>query len=199
MEGGDGQAAETDPGLEAPEVLSADEVWKSVAKLTRPDFGRLRRAARYFAWRSDMDADDLLQEAFTRALRGSRQCGRKTDFIAFLCGTMRSIAYEVNRARKHDPKLVAIAESRSDLEPATYAPSPEREVISRIDYGEVLRRIDAAVADDEELQYLLEGVKDGMRGEDLQDLLGVDEKGLATARRRLKRRIEKAVGKEVAI
>jgi hypothetical protein len=43
------------------------------------------------------------------------------------------------------------------------------------------------VAGDEQLQLLIEGIYDNMRGAELQELLGVDEKGLAALRKKLRR------------
>ena len=43
----------------------------------------------------------------------------------------------------------------------------------------MLAAIDAGAAGDEKLQLLIEGIYDEMRGAELQELLGVDEKGLA--------------------
>lgn len=62
--------------------------------------------------------------------------------------------------------------------------------MSTRDDGEVLDVISQLIEDDEQLQLLLEGICDQMRGDQLEDLLGVDTQGLATARRRLKRRLQ---------
>lgn len=70
------------------------------------------------------------------------------------------------------------------------SPSPERLLMSTRDDGEVLDVISQLIEDDEQLQLLLEGICDQMRGDQLEDLLGVDTQGLATARRRLKRRLQ---------
>jgi len=51
----------------------------------------------------------------------------------------------------------------------------------------VLRDITAGAEGDEQLQFLIEGIYDQMRGAKLQELLGVDAKGLATVYKRLSR------------
>ena len=45
----------------------------SIRALTDAQWIRLRKASAYFAWVHDFSADDLLQEAFCRALAGGRQ------------------------------------------------------------------------------------------------------------------------------
>jgi hypothetical protein len=47
--------------------------------------------------------------------------------------------------------------------------------------------IAAGAEGDEQLQFLIEGIYDQMRGAKLQELLGVDAKGLATVYKRLSR------------
>lgn len=67
--------------------------------------------------------------------------------------------------------------------------SPEHAAMSRLTDVAILKEIEEMVADDDELALLVEGVCDGMQGQDLQDLLGVDAKGLAAVRKRLKRKL----------
>jgi len=62
-------------------------------------------------------------------------------------------------------------------------------VLDRSHYGQELERALAAIADDDELQLLVEGLFDGLSGKDLEDLLGTDTKGLAACRKRLARRL----------
>ena len=77
------------------------------------------------------------------------------------------------------------------------APSPEQVAISAIDHKPLLDEISAAAAGDEQLQLLIEGIGEHMRGAELQDLLGVDEKGLAAVRKRLKRLLQNTQTKQV--
>jgi hypothetical protein len=55
-------------------VRSRDEIEAAIRALTDAQWIRLRKASAYFAWVHDFSADDLLQEAFCRALAGGRQC-----------------------------------------------------------------------------------------------------------------------------
>jgi len=71
-------------------------------------------------------------------------------------------------------------------------PSPERAAISAIDQRPLLEEISVAAAGDEQLQLLIEGIYEQMRGTELQELLGVDEKGLAAVRKRFRRLLQSA-------
>jgi len=57
----------------------------------------------------------------------------------------------------------------------------------------VLAAIESLIADDEELQILVEGICDHMRGRQLEELLNVDAKGLAAIRKRLRRKLQTAL------
>ena len=73
-------------------VRSRNEIAAAVRGLTEAQWIRLRKASAYFAWVHSLSADDLLQEAFHRALAGSRKCPSNVDIVRFLVQAMRSIA-----------------------------------------------------------------------------------------------------------
>jgi len=156
-----------------------DEVFRLIEGLTARDLWSIEQAARYFAPRSGMAYDQLQQEALVRVI-DTRTCKSGTDIVAFVCGTIKSVASDAYRATKR---------SRKKEEAAAEALSPEDEVLDRSHYGQELERALAAIADDDELQLLVEGLFDGLSGKDLEDLLGTDTKGLAACRKRLARRL----------
>jgi hypothetical protein len=73
-------------------VRTRDEIAIAIRALTDAQWIRLRKASGYFAWVYGLPGDDLLQEAFCRALAGSRQCPCDVDVVKFLVEAMRSIA-----------------------------------------------------------------------------------------------------------
>ena len=172
--------------------LSTAEMHDSVDAVSDADMARLVMAANGFSRLCHIDADDLLQEAFARALEGRRTCERGTPLVDFICGVMRSFASQENEARKEGFRPVVVMLDGKPVLPdvAADAPSPEQTAISAIDDKPLLDEISAAASGDEELQLLIEGICDRMRGAELQDLLGVDEKGLAAVRKRLKRLLQ---------
>src|SRR5262249_45606526 len=127
-------------------------------------------------------------------------CGRGTALVPFICGIMKSFVSQENEARKEGFRPMAVPRDGEPIVPDVPAddPSAERAAISAIDGRPALAQIQAAAAGDEKLQLLIEGIYDGMRGAELQDLLGVDEKGLAAVRKRLRRLLEKTRASEFA-
>jgi DNA-directed RNA polymerase specialized sigma24 family protein len=176
-------------GVPSGDRLTVAGIHDSVDAITEADLARLEMAARGFSRTCGIDADDLLQEALTRALEGDRTCGRGTPFIPFLCGVMQSLASEEYEARKEGRRPVTVLRKGEPVLPdaPTLEPSPEQSAGSTIDDRPTLAAIEAGAAGDEQLQLLMEGIYDGMRGAELEQLLSVDTKGLAAVRKRLKR------------
>ena len=192
------EAGEAEPQPDG-DRLSTAEIHNSVDAISDGDMARLIAAASGFSRLCGIDADDLLQEAFTRALDGRRTCARDVPLVDFICGVMRSLTSQENEARKEGFRPVVLTRDGEPFLPdvAGNAPSPEQVAISAIDHKPLLDEISAAAAGDEQLQLLIEGIGEHMRGAELQDLLGVDEKGLAAVRKRLKRLLQNTQTKQV--
>jgi hypothetical protein len=170
------------------EVLSTAELEAALDGMVPGDWTRLRKLAHYLAMSRGGEADDLVQEALTRSLEGRRRCPKGLSIVKFLSMVMRSLASEVSESRKKG--LVPVAVSGEVFERvALDMPSPEAATISKIDGGAMLQRVEAAVDGDDELGFLLMGIGDGMKGVSLQGFVGLDAKGLASAQRRLQRRL----------
>jgi DNA-directed RNA polymerase specialized sigma24 family protein len=181
-------------GIPDGDRLTVAEMCDSIETISEADTARLVSAARGFSRLCGIDADELLQEAFTRALEGRRTCERGTDLVPFLCGVMKSFVSQENEARKAGFRPTVLLRDGEPALPDVPAndPSPEKLAISAIDDSALLAEIEAATVGDEQVQLLIEGIFDGMRGDKLQELLGVDEKGLATVRTRLRRLLQVA-------
>ena len=84
----------TNPAAVAPvpDVLPLGDLRQVLESLTTADLLRLKKAARLFGGLMGMDADDLVQQAVLRAWEDGRHCRRDMKVVAFLIGTMRSIA-----------------------------------------------------------------------------------------------------------
>jgi DNA-directed RNA polymerase specialized sigma24 family protein len=193
-----GEVGDTEP-QQGGDRLSTAEIHDSTETISDADMARLIAAAAGFSRLCRIDADDLLQEAFARALEGRRTCERGTPLVDFLCGVMRSFVSQENEARKEGFRPVVVMRDGEPVLPdvASDDPSPERAAISAIDQRPVLDEISAAAAGDEQLQLLIEGIYEQMRGAELQELLGVDEKGLAAVRKRFRRLLQSARIKRV--
>jgi hypothetical protein len=89
------------------------EMHDSIEALSDPDVAKLVAASRAFCRLCGIPPDDLLQEAYTRALEGRRTCHRGTGIVEFLCGVMKSLASQENEARKEGLRPVVVMERRT--------------------------------------------------------------------------------------
>jgi DNA-directed RNA polymerase specialized sigma24 family protein len=168
---------------------SADELRAKIEALSDADVARLMAAARNFAWRTGLEPRDLLQEAYCRVLEERRTCRKSVSVLAFLCQVMRGLRSDEHEARKGGRRPVPVHSLHDGVQPfwANEQPNPEQAAISQVMDGRVLEKVETKIAEDVELGLLIEGQLEQMNGQDLQDLLGVDVKGLAAVRKRLKR------------
>jgi DNA-directed RNA polymerase specialized sigma24 family protein len=122
-----------------------------------------RGLPRQFSW------TDLLQEAFTRVLDGSRRQPEGLPIVPFLAGVMRSIKTEYwRRARREArqlPKLLAELDfdEAHGSEPRTPLPTPERSLIAQ----DELATIDRLFADDGQALRVIAGLAEGRSPEEI--------------------------------
>src|ERR1700685_1348441 len=81
------------PQLADQRILTPAQVALALNIISRMDFLRLKAIARLHArgLPPDISWDDLLQEAFTRAVVGTRRKPQGVSMVAFLAGIMRSL------------------------------------------------------------------------------------------------------------
>src|SRR5882724_11574162 len=84
------------PQLADGRVLNTAETALALELISRMDFLRLKTIARWHArgLPPDVAWDDLLQEALTRVIVGSRRKPEGVSMVAFLAGIMRSLRTE---------------------------------------------------------------------------------------------------------
>ena len=184
MDGSDTQHTAAD----GKDHLSVAEFEAAFVALSHADRVRLRRIALHFENRGGGEAEELLQEALARALEGRRRCPKKVTVVQFIGGIVSSLSSEASETRKKGLGPVPVGDGAFEAA-AHDGPSPEREIASRIDGGVTLAKVQEAIAGDEELELLAEGIYDGMKGKDLEELLGIDTRKLATVQKRLQRKL----------
>ena len=177
-------------------LLTRVEVKRSISALTAADWLRLHKVARALCRDAAFQADDLLQEAFQRALDGTRQCARTLDIMPFLAGVMRSIASDWRKARKRRPEM-SLVTATGRLQEVVLQVRDNRCVadevlVSNEEAARLQQAIFALFADDAVAQRLLEGIMDGLTGAQLRSLTGLSETEFASKRRLIRRRIDKA-------
>ena len=159
----------------AAATLSPAEAAAAVRVLGAADKTALMKVARLYARKTPYDHEDLLQEALCRVLAGTRAWPRQVAALPFLWGVVRSIAWEWKS------ELIERAPDAADPD------GEERRAIAGLDVAKIL-----ALFDDEPVaQAIVRGMMDGARGQELQDLSGLDKTDYETKRTKIRRRIEK--------
>jgi DNA-directed RNA polymerase specialized sigma24 family protein len=142
----------------------------------------------------DVSWADLLQEAFTRVLDGSRAIPAGVPAVAFLAGVMRSIKAEHWRRRRRasvqqpalasEYQLVA-AETAEACDPQ---PDPERWLIA----AQQLEAIGMLFAQDPVALQIIAGLGEGQTAEEIRRALGMTPTEYDSARKRMRRAVIRA-------
>ncbi len=155
------------------------------------DLLRLKAIARLHArgLPPEVDWSDLLQEAFTRLLEGSRKCPEGVPIVVFLAGVMRSIkADHCRRARRAAARL---PQMRTELdlgddpegEMSDPGPDPERSLIAMQQLAEMCRLF----ADDPHALQVIEGLFEGWSPEQIRAKYDMSKTEYDSTRKRMRR------------
>jgi DNA-directed RNA polymerase specialized sigma24 family protein len=181
-------------------LLTQVEVKRSISALAAADWLRLHKIARALCRDASFGAEDLLQEAFWRALDGTRQCARSVNILDFLAGVMRSIASDWRKARKRRPEMSLVTHTGALQEVVVQVrdtrPVADEWLASSQEVARIRMAILDLFADDGVAQRLVEGLMDGVTGEELRSLAELSQTQFASKRRLIRRRIDKAFPKE---
>jgi len=178
---------------ETAAVRSHDEIADAIRAFTPAQSARLRTVALIFNYA--MPADDLLQEAFARALDDDgRQCPVDVDVVKFLLGVMRSIAsdeYEKAKLRPAHVAVIGLGDPLGGVDP----PDPTIGIddwLAREQHAARRRQeVLALFEDDPVARDILEGRMAEMSVEELKELTGLDATGYDSKLKLIRRRIDK--------
>lgn len=164
----------------ALEAFVADE-----AKLLHLHMIARRRAG------SDLEAEDLIQDAFTLVLNGTRAWPRGLDATRFLFKTIQSIANGERQKRKRRERDGKLTGDPPDEDVPCPAPTAA-ELLEMLQEDTALRdRALRHFEDDPSLQALAKGLLDGQEKTELLRLFDNDETRYQTARTRFRRKTQK--------
>jgi RNA polymerase sigma-70 factor (ECF subfamily) len=159
-----------------------DDVARALARLSETDLLRLKAIARLRArgLPGVVGWSDLMNEAFARALDGTRQLPEGLGMIAFLAGIMRSIASEHWRRLRREAGMFASGDEEGMADPA---PDPERSLAA----VQALATLDQLFAGDRTASQILAGLAGGLTAREIQESYGLTEVEYDSARKRMRR------------
>jgi hypothetical protein len=163
------------------EALSIEEVGRLLSRLRQPDLLRLAALAR--TWSIGLprrDAADLLNEALTRILSGDRPWPAAVPLHSFLSQVMRSVASQWRHEDLREPLADDTVGTRE-------ACAPE----AAYEFGDLTDRMRDALRDDYHATGIFEHILAQTSRKDARSLLGIDETGYDTVRRRMIRTLQR--------
>ena len=173
-----------------------DDIFEALETLSPTDKARLQKIAQSYARIMGVEWEDLYSEALTRTLEGRRNCPAGVDPVAFFVNVMKGIKSDNFRAgkRRHKHGFEEISQGDLlDLHANDTAPSPEDCIIAKqtdAEWVQCFERLFESFEGDDEIQFILLGMNEGLEGAALREEIGLDEKTYHSARRRLRRKIE---------
>jgi DNA-directed RNA polymerase specialized sigma24 family protein len=187
---------EPEPEPEPPKHLQRAEVDAALIRLVQDagEMARARKLARLIAHGlAAMDAEDLLQKAMMLLLAERRRWPRGLSTLGMLKGVMRSIAYRSRRKLDYllaeDLGAPTDVDSEVESSPLAEGVSLQSDLARAVQGESELVAVQNAVKGDEELEFLVEALAEGLTGMNIATELGWDAKKYDAARKRLSRRL----------
>lgn len=172
---------------------SIKELASALTALSTADLLRVKQIAKLrCVGLNSVTWEDLINEAVTRALSGTRRWPRTVPFVAFLAQTIRSVASEEWRRHDHEQTTLetdlGFDGTETSITLADFAVDlidPEREVIARKTLGD----IEVLFLDDNEAWAILRGFAEGVTPEQIQSSESLTKTQYASAQKRIRRRL----------
>ncbi len=183
-------------GVPQRAYLDSEAFNAALRALEPADLLRLRKKAAYRAPGTGMEGDDLLNEAVRRTLEeDGRNCPVNVPVAVYLDNAMRSIA---NGEREKYARETPAGDGHDEKGPigglADDGPSPADAALDRIELQRVVDRIQEIFADDPQAQAVVIGDMEEWSADEIKEVEPMDDKQYATARRRVRRAIEREFG-----
>jgi hypothetical protein len=176
---------------------SRDEIATAIRSLTPADLARLKIVAKKYTFGRPTEPNDLLQEAYLRAL-DSRVCPAHVDVVKFLAEAMRSIAHGEAEKVAHKATFVPIAVTGGPEDEATSVQDEtddaEAQMIASQWADQCVGTHAAIIAlfeDDPIAKLVLEGVMEELTVDEMRELTGLDKIAYDSKRKLIRRRIDK--------
>lgn len=191
----------------APEqnLATPAEVWQAIEGLTPAQLLRLEKFARWRVrglGRKSLGRDyrDLLQEGLTSTLAGTRRWNKHAvDLVGHLLGTMRSISShwdeQCDDAEPYlESEVITNTAEGEEINPlrqtASNAPSQDRVAMAK----EELAKIEKVFEEDPIAILVIHGLREGMKGPEIQQILEISRNKYDAAVKRIRRNLRSAGG-----
>lgn len=179
------------PPLVDPRILNPAQTALALDLISRMDLLRLKAIARVYArgLPPEVTWEDLLQEALTRIIAGSRRRPHGLTMVAFVAGILRSLRAEHWRRATHRSgskgTLRIDHESDDSLALALSDPAagPEQALSAR----QELLAIRQLFANDPVATSLIEGLGAGLSADEIRRSMGLTRTDYDSARKRIRR------------
>lgn len=167
-----------------------EEIEVAVAALTMAELKKLGSLADFYAGAlaargAGVSGNDLVQDAITRTFAGQRRWPTSVPFARYLMAAVRSIAHAAVKKLKCEPL--------TDVDPADEQLGEQLTAKLIADASQQARvaaeveRVEQLFSDDERVRLIMEGLKDGMSGPEIQEWLTLSRTEYETAMKRLRR------------
>ena len=170
--------------------LSPEEVGEAIARLTAEDHARLVKVSRIHALGCSAEPEDLLQDVLVKFLSGERSCPNGVSIVVALGKAMKSLAHNERKKAQRVPMVPFEDGSHENQE--ELGRSPEDDRIRDEELASCRRRLLALFPEGSYGRLIVELRLEGLRGEKIMERTGYSRKELATALRRIRRRVERA-------
>lgn len=167
------------PPLVDNRIIRPTQTALALELVSKMDLLRLKAVARLYArgLPPDVSWDDLLQEAFTRILVGSRHRPEGVKMTAFVAGIMLSLRSDHRRRGRRR------TQEHSELELADPRPGPE----GLLSVGQELTGIKRLFAGDALALRILSGLAEGLTAEQICSAAAISRTDYDSARKRMRR------------
>ena len=193
------------------DAATPDEVRAAIEGLSKEDTARLKKAATYCLYGTEFQNPlELINEAVVRTLNAAhgdkgRTWRRSVPFMAYMINTVKGIANDSQESlpQTRTVHMEAMATPATSAEDALGALGHcNTDVVEQaLEVEETAERRDRAKADadaidahftgDDEITWVIMGLKDGQSATDIREMSGMSGTQYETARKRFRRGLEK--------
>jgi len=182
-------------------AATLDQIEDAIECLTDADWGRLRKMAKANLWGTRLDdPEELVNETFERLISGSRTWNIGMAFVPWMRGAIKSVADGLRNRRAAkleatatdlavdcDPDAAPDIFGSEETTPLDLILTEEARAMAESD----LAKIAAHFKGDQNVEWILIGIEDDLKPEELREIAGLTLTQYETARRKLRRGLDR--------